>query len=145
MLYEIFGTVRQKIFDGKSWHSTLAFIINFFDTRSFLKHRWFPYKSFSLLWDNKFLNGKSWHTPIMHKYFSIPQIRETLKGSLTKVFGAKRQKILTENRDTPSFPPPPSPLLSIKFFDTRSFLEHRGFFGIVRQRIFNGKSWYPSP
>ena len=42
---------------------------------------------------------------------------------------------------------PPSPLLSIKFFDTRNFAKHRrfplrSFFGTLRQQIFNRKSWY---
>ena len=39
--------------------------------------------------------------------FSIPEISETLKDSFTKFFGTVRQKILTENRDTPSLAPPP--------------------------------------
>ena len=39
-------------------------------------------------------------------------------------FSALRDnKFLTENRDTPSLPPP---LLSLCFFDTRNFVKHRG-------------------
>ena len=56
---------------------------------------------------------------IYPSHLSIPEISETLRGSPTKIFGTVRQKILTENRDTPS------PVLSINFFDTGNFVKHR--------------------
>ena len=76
-----YGTVRQEIFDGISWHSPR------------------PHPLFQI--------------------FSIPEINERLKGSLTAFFGNVRQKIFKGNLDT--FPS----LLSINFFDTRNFLKHR--------------------
>ena len=44
-----------------------------------------------------------YHFTIYPSQFLIPEISETLKGSYTKIFGAVRQKILTEKRDTPLF------------------------------------------
>ena len=55
----------------------------------------------------------------MHEKFRRQNFFETRKGPPTKIFGTETKKIPTENRDTPP------PLLSIKFFDTRSFLKHR--------------------
>ena len=44
-----FGDLRQKNFDGKTWHSLLIHI--FFRTRKFLKHKSVPPRCFSVLWD----------------------------------------------------------------------------------------------
>ena len=104
---EIFGTVRQKNFDGKSWYSPPLLSINFFTTGNFLKHS------------------------------AEGFLYEIFRHCETKKF---RQKI--ENRDIT--------LWSIKYFDTRSSWNTKGFplteiFGTVRQKIFDGKSWYPLP
>ena len=42
------GTVRQKVFDGKSWYSTPFLSINFFTTENFLNHstEGFTYENF---------------------------------------------------------------------------------------------------
>ena len=67
--------------------------------------------------------------------FLIPEISDTLKGSPTKNFGTVRQKISTENLDTP-------PFLSMNFFDTGNFVNQKQkgsptkFLGFVRQQIF---------
>ena len=49
---KIFGTVRQKNFDGKSWYSPPPYP-NFFDTRNYCNNKLFPYKIFRH-WDKKF-------------------------------------------------------------------------------------------
>ena len=54
--------------------------------------------------------------PIIHKVFRYPNFFETLKGS-PRNFLALRDKKHRQNRDTPFVQ---------KFFDTRTFLKHRG-------------------
>ena len=53
-----FDTMRQQIFDRKWWYSLpppYPFLtIKTCDNKTFLKHRRFPLRSFSVLWDNKF-------------------------------------------------------------------------------------------
>ena len=53
---KIFGTVRQKIFDGKSWYSPPPLIRKLFRYRKFFEtqHRRAPLWNFSALWDKKF-------------------------------------------------------------------------------------------
>ena len=51
---KFFGTVRQQIFDGKSWCPLFLLSLTFFDARNFLKHRRVPLRNFSALWDKKF-------------------------------------------------------------------------------------------
>ena len=52
---EIFGTVRQKNFGGKSWYPLPPlWCIKFFTTRNFLIHRSVPQRNFSVLWGKKF-------------------------------------------------------------------------------------------
>ena len=58
--------------------------------------------------------------PLFHKIFRYQKLSETRKGS-TQFLVLWDNSSSTENRDTPS----PSPLLSIKFFDTRIFPKHR--------------------
>ena len=52
-----FGTVRRKIFDGKSWYSfhppPPLSSLTFSDTKSFLKHRSVPPRNVSVQWDKK--------------------------------------------------------------------------------------------
>ena len=43
---EIFGTLRQKIFDGKSWYSPPPSYPNFFDTRNYCNSKGFHYGNF---------------------------------------------------------------------------------------------------
>ena len=52
---KFFGTVRQKIFDGKSWYPLPPlWCIKFFATRNFLIHRSVLQQNFLVLWDKKF-------------------------------------------------------------------------------------------
>ena len=105
---EFFGTVRQKIFDRKSWYSP-PLILKLFGHRKAdeTQHRRVP------LWNSSALSEK---------------------------------KILTENRDTPSLLPPAPPshpwTFSIPEIGETLGGSPQKFFGTVRQKIFDGKSWY---
>ena len=76
--------------------------------------------------------------------FLTPEISESLKCSFTKCFGNARQKISTENLETPSFP------LIHNFFWYQNFCKtqkgSRTKSSVtVRQQIFYEKSWtFPS-
>ena len=104
-LTEFFGTVRQKFFDGKSWHSP-AFYPNFFDTEINETLKGSPTKIFGTV-RQKFFDGKSWYSPPPPSYpnYFDTEINETLKDSPppTEIFGTVRQKIL----DGKSWYPPP--------------------------------------
>ena len=90
------GTVRQeKIFDGKS--DTPLLSMKFFETTNFLKHRRVPLRRFSVLWGKKLF--------------------EALKVCRTIFIGTVRQNFFIGPREIA--------LVSIIFFDTRTFLEHR--------------------
>ena len=119
-----FGTVRQKISDGKIWYPTTLLSIIFFHARNFLKHKSVPLRSFSALWDKKVLKEKRDTPPIMHKIFRYPKFLETQKSS-HRNSSALWDKKKSTNRD--------APLLCIKIFDTRIFSKHKGsptnFFG----------------
>ena len=83
-------------------------------------------------------------TTFIHKIFRYQEVSETQKGSPTKFFGTVRQQI-SDGKLWHSLPS--SPILSMKFFDTRNFLKHSSisltkFFGTVRQKKFDRKSWY---
>ena len=52
---KLFGTVRQKDFEGKRDNPPPPILSkNFLHNRNFLKHRKIPVRSFSALWDKKF-------------------------------------------------------------------------------------------
>ena len=76
---EIFGTVRQEFFDGKSWYSPPPPLIHkLFRYRKFseTQHRRVHLPNFSALWDKKISteNWKSWHNPLKHKIFWYPKL-----------------------------------------------------------------------
>ena len=165
----IFGTVRQKIFDGKTcyplvcikvfdtpnflqhlrdahelfWHcETKNFrrknvippfsSIYFFETKNFLKNSRIFLRKFWALWDIKISTGNRDMPPLIHKFFSIPEIFRKTEGFLYKAFrfGPVRQKF-RQNRD--------APLLFMKIFDKRIFLKHQSVLqwniSIVRQKF----------
>ena len=112
-----FGTVRQKIFDGKTWYPLLC--IKFFYTPNFLKH-WRDAQEIFRHCETKNFRRKILKLPpppsppLIHKHFfatghflfSETQIilYEIFRNCETKKFW---QKIVI---------PPPPPLLSIKWF-----------------------------
>ena len=55
---KFFGTMRQQIFDGKSWYPPSLLSLILFDTSIFLKHRRVLPRIFSVMWES--FDGKSW-------------------------------------------------------------------------------------
>ncbi len=79
---KFFGTVGQKIFDGKSWYSPLPPLIHtLFRYRklSETQHRRVHLQNFSALWDKKFSteNLDTPPSPLIHKLFRYRKISET--------------------------------------------------------------------
>ena len=113
--------MRQKFFDGKSRYSPFL-IINLLANDNFPKHstglfaydviRYCETKNF---WQKIVILSSS--HPSCTKISSILEFFETQKGSPTKSFGTVRQLFFCRKLWYP--------LLGIKFFDTRIFLEHR--------------------
>ena len=123
-----FGIVRQKT---STENLDILFLCQyFFDTRNFHKHRGFPLRNFSVLWD-KNLRQKIRISRSMHKVFQYQKFSETQKGSFTKCFGSVKQKTSTENRDMP--------FLCTKCFDTRNLLKHRRFLSTIVSVVWDKK------
>ena len=135
---KFFGTVRQKIFEGKLWYPLLC--IKFFDTRNFLIHRSVPQQNFSALWDIKISIENRDMPPLIHNFFSIPEIFWKTEGFLYKAFrfSPVRQKLL----DGKSWYP--HPLLSIKFFSLPEIFWNTEWFpGEVFSVLWEKKSTKP--
>ena len=136
-----FGTVRPKIFDGKTWYPLFHPYI-FFETKNFLKNSRIFLRKFWALWDIKISTGNRDMPPLIHKFFSIPENFRKTEGFLYKAFrfGPVRQKF-RQNRD--------APLLFMKIFDKRIFLKHQSVlqwnFSIQWDKNSDGKSWYSPP
>ena len=88
-----FGTVRQKISDGKSFYSP-PLIHRLFRYQKFseTQYRRAPLRNVSIVWDKKFSTKNRDITLWSIKFFDTWN-HETLKGSLTYFFGTVRQKI----------------------------------------------------
>ena len=84
---KFFGTVRQKIFDGKLWYPLLC--IKFFDTPNFLKH-WRDAHEIFRHCETKNFRRKIVIPPIMHKIFRYPKVSETLKGGPRNFSGKQK-------------------------------------------------------
>ena len=84
--------------------------IFFFDTRFFLIHRSerFPYEIFEH-WDKKNFDTKSWDKSLKHKIFRYPKLVTHWRVPLRNFSALWDRHFLTENRDTPSSPPPSYP------------------------------------
>ena len=171
-----FGTVRQKLFDGKTWYPLVC--IKFFDTAGFLKH-WRDAHEIFRPCETKNFRRKLVISPIMQKIFRYPKFSETLKGCPRNFLALWDIKISTEIRDMPPlihkffsipeiFPKTRVPLQSFSFRSSEKkssektvmppsyawkfsikeiFWNIEGmptkFFGTVRQKVFDGKTWYP--
>ena len=134
----IFGTARQKIFDGESWYPPLL-SINFFATGLFLKHgsEEFHYEVFRHC-EKKFLTENRDTTPppvSSINFFDSTNFVKKRRVPLRSFLVLWDNKFSMENRDIP--------LLGIKFFATRNSQTQSGsstkFFGTVRRNFFNGK------
>ena len=110
---KFFGTVRQKIFDGRLWYPLLC--IKFFGTPNFLKH-WRDAHEIFRHCETKNFRRKIVIPPIMHKIFRYPKFSEALKGCPRNFSALWDQNFLTEKGDTPfSF---------IKYFEAINFLKN---------------------
>ena len=77
--------------------------------------------------------------PIMHKIFRYPKFSETLKGCPRNFSALWDKKFSTENCDTPYYAwnfSIPQIFWNIEGMSTK-------FFGTVRPKIFDRKTWYP--
>ena len=140
---KFFGTVRQKIFDGKTWYPLVC--IKFFDTPNFLKHWRMPTKFFGTV-SPKIFDGKTWYPPPPLSSIKLFETKSFLKNSripLRKFSALWDIKLSTENRDMP-------PLIHNFFSIPENFRKTEGFlykafrFGPVRQKVPT-KPWYSPP
>ena len=134
---KLFGTVRPKIFDGKTWYPLIC--IKFFYTPNFLKH-WRDAHEIFRHCETKSFRCKNVIPPNMHKIFLYPKFSETLKGC-PRNFSVLWDKKNPQNRD--------APLLCMKIFDKRYFLKHQSVLqwniSVQWDKNFDGKSWCPPP
>ena len=116
-------TLRQKIFDRKTWYAPqrapLCDPKNFSTTVFLWNTEVFPYEVFRYF-ETTNSQMKSWFSPLKHKFFRYQNFSKTQKASSANFF---------QNCETTNFWQKiailPSPFLSIKTFDTRIFLKHR--------------------
>ena len=122
---QIFGTVRQKIFDGKSWHSSPPLLFKLFRYPKSVKHEMVrsPTKFFGTV-RQKIFRRKILILPPSPSYPNFFDTRNqwNTKGSppLQNFSALWDKKFFTENVETP--PPPPPPLIH-KLFRYRKFSE----------------------
>ena len=119
---EFFGTVRQKLFDGKPWYSPRSYP-NFVGTRNYCNSKGFPHGNFRHCETKIFRRKILTLPPPLIPTFSVPEIFATVKDSppLRKFSALWDKKISTENLDT--LPP----LSYSNFFDTRSYCNSKAF------------------
>ena len=90
------GTVRQKVFDGKSWYSNPFLSINFFTTENFLKHstKAFTYENFRHCEKENFRQKiLILPTASLIQTSSAPESNDTLRGFHTKFLGTEKPKV----------------------------------------------------
>ena len=138
-----FGTVRQKLFDGKSWYPpppSYPLIHKFFSLPEiFWNTEWFPGEVFSVLWEKNF-STKPWSfPPPLLENFRYQNSFETQKCS-TNFIGTVRQKFFNGVQWYPLLMH--KVLRYTKFSETPKCSPTK-FFGTVWQKISNEKSWYP--
>ena len=150
---KFFGTVRQQIFNRKSWYSPHRHKV--FRYPKLMKHWRVPLQKFSALWGKKFstedLDTPTPHPtpspphPLIHKLFRYQKFSETqIRRVPLRNFSALWDKETFDKESWYS----PSPLIH-KFFRYQKFCEtQKGspmkFFGTVRQKKFNKRSWHNS-
>ena len=110
------------------------------------QYRRVPLRNFSALWDEKFLTENR-DTPSLHHpflsiiFFDTRSFVKHRRVPLRSFSVPWDNKFSIENRDIS--------LIGIKFFDTWNNETLKGsptiFFGTVRQKIFDRKSWYSLP
>ena len=100
--HELFWHCETKNFRRKNVIPPFSSIY-FFETKNFLKNSRIFLRKFWALWDIKISTGNRDMPPLIHKFFSIPEIFRKTEGFLYKAFrfGPVRQKF-RQNRDAPS-------------------------------------------
>ena len=133
---KFFGTVRPKIFDGKTWFPLLC--IKFWYPKFSEPLKGWP-RNFSALWDQKFLTEKR-DTPFSSiKLFETRNFLNNSRIPLRNCSALWDMKISTVSRDMP-------PLIHKFFSIPKTFWKTEGFiykdfcFGPVRQKI-STKPW----
>ena len=111
---EIFGTVRQKTFDGKSWYSPPPLIQTFSVPEISETLKGSPTKFFGTVRQKNFRRKVLISPPLLSKLFRYPKLLQQLRIPLRKFSALWDKKLSTENLDTP--PPPSYP----NFFGTRN-------------------------
>ena len=138
---KFFGTVRQKIFDGKLWYPLLY--IKFFDTPNFLKHWRDAHEIFRHYETKNFLRKNVMPPFSSIKLFETENFLKNSRIPLRKFSALWHIKISTENRDMP-------PLIHKFFSIPENFRKTEGFlyksfrFGPVKQKVPT-KPWCPPP
>ena len=123
-----FGTVRQKLFDGKSWYlpPPLLSMRIFSLPEIFWNTESFPGEVFSVLWDKKKFRQNREAFPLLCLKIFDTRIFSKHRSVLLQILSALWDKnFSTEFSDIP--------FLSIKFCAARNFLKHR----TVPQRNFS--------
>ena len=113
-LTKVFGTVRNKNFDWKSWYAP-SYPWIFFDTRKFPGNRKVPLKIFSFRSCGTKSSVKTVKPPPSNAW---KEFFWNIKVFSNEIFGYSETKTSTENRDTPL----PYP----NFFDTRNYYNSKG-------------------
>ena len=138
---KFFGTVRPKLFDGKTWYPLVC--IKFFDTPNFLKH-WRDAHEIFRHCETKTFRWKNVIPPFSSiKLFETKNFLKNSRILLRKFSALWDIKISTENRDKP-------PLFHKFFSIPENFRKTEGFlykafrFGPVRRKI-STKPWCPAP
>ena len=130
---KFFGTVRKSIFDKIVIHH----LMQFFESRNFLKRK-VPPTIFSGTVRQK-ISREIRDISLLSKKFFDKRMFLKNEGFPYKTFRYCEKIKFRQNRGTPSY----------AIFFCRNFLKHKGpptnFFGTVRQRSFERKSWYALP
>ena len=143
---EIFGTVRQQIFDGKSWYSLHPSLIQTFsvpETSETLKVS--ATKFFGTV-GQKLFDGKSWHSPPSHPNFF--DTRNFCNSKRFPPYGNFRHCETKSFRRKILILSPPPPLIqtfSIAEIIATEKDSPTEIFGTVWRKIFEGKTWYSPP
>ena len=127
------GTVRKSLFDKIVIHH----LMQFFQTRNFLKHKRPPTNFFGTVRQRSF-ERKSWYPPPSQEIFDDGIFLKT-EGVPYEVFRYSEKINFRQNRDTPSY----AIFLFQNFFWKKGPL---GFFLVVwDKKSFERKSWSPGP
>ena len=119
--------------------------IKLFETRNFFKNSRSPLRNFSALWDIKISTENRDMPPLIHKFFF--DTKNFLENRRVPLQSFSFRSCETKNFDKTVMPPPPSYAwkFSINKFSESPKCSPIKYFGTVRQKLFDGKSWYLPP